>query len=69
MCRVCGSKFRLLNIGLPFQAKEMTMMILGGLPVLQYVNCGAYLREDLVMGGAVQTLHLPGVTKEVAIIR
>lgn len=48
-CHNCGGELQNLVTNLPFKVDEQSIVIIKGLPVLQCINCGEYLIEDMVM--------------------
>ncbi|MFO7904113.1 MAG: YgiT-type zinc finger protein [Planctomycetota bacterium] len=68
-CTVCGSELKATNTNLPFKLRDMTIVILKDLPVLQCGNCTEYLLHDSVLGRVDEMLARVDSEAELEIIR
>jgi len=67
-CRVCGAVLERLDTIMPFKVAESRIVIIKGLPVLQYRNCSEYLIEDPVMKRVDAILASVDTTVELEIL-
>jgi YgiT-type zinc finger domain-containing protein len=67
-CHSCGGTLEKIDSDLPFKTKQLTIIIIKKLPVLQCKNCSAYLIEDPVMEKIDDLLNKVDKTAELEIL-
>jgi YgiT-type zinc finger domain-containing protein len=68
-CEVCGAELAAITTDLPFKVREVGIVILKDLPVLQCARCPQYLLEDAVLARVDQILRRVDGGIELEVIR
>jgi YgiT-type zinc finger domain-containing protein len=68
-CEVCGAELAAITTDLPFKVRELGIVILKGLPVLQCAQCPQYLLEDAVLARVDEILRRVDAGSELEVIR
>ena len=68
-CEVCGAELAAITTDLPFKVRELGIVILKGVPVLQCARCPQYLLEDAVLARVDDILRRVDAGSEQEVIR